>query len=170
MKEQLLLYLHDLTKFDYIYFVAVFVIFILLILLVLLLRKKATLALSLLLIALLEISLAPTIGHSYFHTFLYKNSIELTKVKRLQFVKALVIEGKLTNESKFDFKSCRIEAKVLKETHNSFKNLVFRLKPITTQSIVVNDIPKGADVDFKFLIEPFNYSKDFNVSVSGTCK
>ncbi len=170
MKEKLLLFLHSLTTYDYIYYIAVFVVFLVLILLILLLRKKITLALLLLLGTILEISLGPTIGFEYFHNYLYKNSIEITKAKKLTFVPAVVIEGKLKNESNFDFKSCVIEAKILKKTKNTYKNMILKLKPLRKQTLTLKNIPKGADVSFKFLIEPFNYKKDIDVDVSGMCK
>jgi len=170
MKEKLLAFLHTLTVYDFIYFGAVFLLFILLILITLLLRRKMTLALLILLLALLDVSLGPTLGFSYFHNFLYKNSITVTKVKKLHFVDAVVIEGKLKNESKFDFKSCRLTAIIYKETHSKYKNLLFRLKPLKHSTLKLKNIPKGADVDFKFLIEPFGYKKDINVSVDGVCK
>ena len=170
MKEKLLEFLHTLTPYDYLYFGAVFLIFILLILLTLLLRRRMTLALLVLLVALLDISLGPTFGFGLFHSYLFKNSIEITKAKRLKFVEAVVIEGKLKNDSKFDFKSCRLVAKVYKDTHNEFKNLILKLKPIVKSELELKDIPKGADASFKFLIEPFRYKKDFHVGVEGICK
>ena len=107
MKEKLLAFLHTLSTYDLIYFGAVFLLFILLILLVLLLRRKITLALLLLLFAILELAFGLTFGFGYFHNYLYKHSITLTRAKKLHFVQAVVVEGKLKNESKFDFKSCR---------------------------------------------------------------
>ena len=129
-----------------------------------------TLALTLLLLAILDISVAPTFGYSYFHDYLYKHTITLSKVKKLQFIQAVVIEGKLKNVSEFDFKSCQIHAKIVKKTGNKYKDILFRFKPITKKIITVNNIPKNADIEFKFLIEPFTYQKDFNATVSGVCK
>ena len=170
MKEKLLTFLHTLTPYDFLYFGAVFLLFILLILITLLLRRKMTLALFILLLAILDISIGPTFGFSYFHNYLFKNSITITKAKKLHFVNAVVVEGKLKNDSKFNFKSCRLTATIYKETHNKYKDLLFRLKPLKHSTITINDIPKGADVEFKFLIEPFTYKKDINVSVEGICK
>jgi len=170
MKEKLLDFLHSLSTYDFLYFAAVLVGFILLILFSLLLRKKPTIALLMLLCSLLELSLAPTIGFNYFHNYLYTNKITIEKAFKLQFVNAVLIEGNITNQSNFNFKSCKIKATILKDTHNRYKNLIFRLKPITTKTLIVKDIPKGADATFKFLIEPFKYQKDFNVSVDGVCK
>ena len=163
MKEKLLAFLHTLTVYDFIYFGAVFLLFILLILLTLLLRRKITLALFILLLAILDLSIGLTFGFGYFHDYLFKNSITVTKAKKLHFVQAVVIEGKLKNESKFDFKSCRLTATIYKETHNKYKNLLFRLKPLKSKTLTLKDIPQGADVDFKILIEPFSYKKDINV-------
>ena len=170
MKEKLLAFLHTLTPYDFLYFGAVFLLFILLVLLTLLLRRRMTLALFVLLLAILDISVGPTFGFGYFHSYLFKNSVTLTKAKKLHFVDGVVIEGKLKNESKFDFKTCILTATIYRETHNRYKDLLFRLKPLKHSSITINDIPKGADVEFKFLIEPFAYKKDINVSVEGICK
>jgi len=170
MKEKLIEFLHSFTVYDYIYLGGVFFIFILLIILTLLLRTKPALSLFLLLLAILDIFLASTLGLDLFHNYMYKNSIKVTKAKRLKFVEAVVIEGSLKNESKFDFSTCKVTAKIFKDTHNKYKNMIFKLKPIKVESIKLNNIAKDADVKFKFLIEPFKYKKDFNVSVSGMCK
>lgn len=170
MKEKLLEFLHTLTPYDFLYLGAVFLLFVLLILVTLLLRHKMTLALIVLLVALLDISLGPTLGFGLFHSYMFKNSIEITKAKRLKFVEAVVIEGKLKNESDFDFKRCKVIAKIYKDTHNKYKNLILKLKPITKSELELKDIPKGADASFKFLIEPFRYKKDFLVAVEGVCK
>ncbi len=170
MKEKLLAFLHTLSLYDFIYFGVVFLLFILLILLTLLLRKKTTLALFVLLLAILDLSVGLTFGFDFFHNYLFKNSVTVTKAKKLHFVQAVVIEGKLKNESKFDFKSCHLTATIYKETHNRYKDLLFRLKPLKHGTLTIKNIPKGADVDFKFLIGPFSYKKDINVSVKGVCK
>ena len=170
MKEKLLALLHALSTYDLIYFGAVFLFFIFLIILTLILRKKHTLALFILLIAILEVALGPTVGFDYFHNWLFKNSVNVTKAKKLHFVEAVVIEGTIKNESRFDFKTCKLTATIYKDTHNKYKNLILRLKPIKTATLTLKDIPKGADATFKFLIEPFRYRKDFNVSVKGICK
>ncbi len=170
MKEKVLAFLHSLTTYDLIYLGAVFALFLLLILLTLVLRKKLTLALFILLLAILEIALAPTLGFDFFHNWLFKNTITVTKAKKLHFVEAVVIEGKLKNDSRFDFKSCKVSAFVYKDTHNKYKNLIFKLKPLKTASLTLKDIPKGADATFKFLIEPFSYKKDIDVSLKGVCK
>ncbi len=162
--------MHTLTPYDFIYFGSVFLIFILLILFTLLLRRKMTLALLLLLFAIVDLAVGLTFGFSYFHDYLFKHSITVTKAKKLHFVEVVVIEGKLKNESKFNFKSCRLTATIYKDTHNKYKNLLFRLKPLKSKTITINDIPKGADTHFKFLIEPFRYKRDINVSVDGVCR
>ena len=170
MKEKLLTFVHALSVYDLIYFGVVFLVFIILIIFTLLLRKHLTIALFILLVAILEVALGPTLGFDYFHNWLFKNSIHITKAKKLHFVEAVVIEGNFKNESRFNFKSCKLTATIYKETHNKFKNLVLRLKPIKSATLTLKDIPKGADANFKFLIEPFRYKKDFNVTVEGMCK
>jgi hypothetical protein len=170
MKEKILDFINTLTIYDYIYFISVVVIFIVLILLVLLLRKKLTLALFLLLIAILDISLGPTLGFEFFHNYLYKNKITITKAKKLKFLEAVVIEGVLKNQSKFDFKECKILVDLTKDTHNKYKNFILKLKPLKEKKITITNIKKNESKKFKILIEPFKYKKDFLVNINGVCK
>ncbi len=171
MKQKLLDFFHSLSTYDYIFYISAIVVFVVLILLILLLRKRVMLSLFLLLVAILEISLVPTFGHSYFHNeILYKNDINITKIKRLHYVDAVLIEGRLKNSSKLYFKSCKIKAVLTRDRHNKLLNAILKLKPIKSSSIYLQDIDINSSKNFRLLIEPFRYKKDFLVDVSGICK
>jgi len=122
------------------------------------------------LLALSAFFLGPTLGYIEMHKYLYKNSTTLLSQKRLHFTKAIVVKGVLKNESKFDFKECKITATVFKKTKNKYKNYIYRLKPLKKMSILQKDVPKGQSRDFKIIVEPFTYPKDYDISVKADCR
>ena len=104
------------------------------------------------------------------HKYLFKNSVKLISQKRLHFVQAVIVRGSITNESKFDFKTCKISAEVYKVTKNKYKNYLLKLKPFQKMSIVEHDLPKGQTREFRIIIEPFTYKNDYNISLGASCK
>ena len=104
------------------------------------------------------------------HKYLFKNSVTLLSQKRLHFVPAVIVKGNITNESKLDFKTCKISAKIYKLTSNKYKNYIYKLKPLKKMSILVADIPKGRTQEFKIIIEPFSYKKEYSISLGASCK
>ena len=124
----------------------------------------------LLLLAFAILFLGPTLGYIQMHQFLYKYTTTLTSQKKLTFTKAIVVKGTITNISKFDFKSCKITASAYKVTGNIAKDFLFELKPIRSASVVELNISKGDVREFKLFIEPFTYSKDYNISLGGKCR
>ena len=170
MKSKITAFIENLIMYDYILFGSVFVLFILFIILGIALRKKTALAVILVLFAFSLLILGPTLGYIKMHEYLFKNTTALTSQKRLQFTQAIVVKGSLINESKFDFESCNITARAYKTSKNNLKNYIFKFKTIKQMSILENDIKKGEMRNFKILVEPFTYSKDYNISLGAECK
>jgi len=163
-------FIEELITYDYALFGAVFVLFILFIILSIVLRKKVSLAIFFLLFAFSILIVGPTYGYIEMHKYLFKNTLELESQKKLSFSEAVVVKGKITNESKFDFSSCKITASAYKVTKNEYKNYLFKLKPFKKSSMLTPEIPKGTSYEFKLFIEPFRYTKDYNVSLGADCK
>ena len=151
-------------------FAAVFVLFILFIILSILLRKKVVLALIFLILAFGTLLLGPSFGYIEMHKYLFKNTIVLESQKKLSFSEAVVVKGKITNESKLNFSSCKITASAYKVTSNEYKNYLLKFKPFKKSSITTPEIPKGSSYEFKLFIEPFTYKKDYNISLGADCK
>ncbi len=170
MKEKLLTFVHGLIMYDYILFGLSFFLFILFVILALLLRKKLGLALFFLLLGFTTLVLGPTLGYMQMHKYLFKNSTKLLSQKRLHFVQAVIVKGKITNESKFNFTECKITAEVYKVTKNKYKNYLFKLKPFQKMSILEQNLQKGETREFKIIVEPFTYKKDYNISLGASCK
>ena len=170
MKLKIQNFIDGLIPYDYILFGSVLALFVLFIVLAILLRKKITLALFLVLLAFATFLLGPTLGYVTMHKFLFKNHTELISQKKLNFSQAVVVKGTITNDSNFDFKSCRITASAYKVTPNKYKNYVYKLKPFKKMSIFENDIKKGETREFKIIVEPFTYNRDYNISLGANCK
>jgi len=170
MREKLLAFIHGLILYDYILFGLSFILFILFIVLALLLRKRLIAGLFFVLLGFATLLLGPTLGYIEMHKYLFKNSTKLISQKRLHFVQAVVVKGSITNESKFDFKTCKISAAVYKVTKNKYKNYLLKLKPFQKMSIIEHDLPKGQTREFRMVIEPFTYQNDYNISLGASCK
>ena len=170
MKGKITTFINELILYDYILFGSVFCLFILFIILSLLLRKKLVMSIFLALSAFAILFLGFTVVYVEMHKFLYENTTTLLSQKKLTFTKAIVVKGEIINNSKFNFKSCTITADAYKVTGNKMKDFLFEFKPIRSGSVVVTDILKGQKKEFKLFIEPFTYSKDYNISVKGRCK
>lgn len=170
MRAKITAFIDSLIIYDYILFGSTFLLFLLFIILGILLRKKIALAIFLILLGFITLVLAPTLGYIEMHKYLYKNNITLTSQKKLEFTKAIVIKGNISNNSKFNFESCKITARAYKVSKNKYKNYILKFKTIKKASIIEENIQKGQVVDFKLFIEPFTYSKDYNISLKAKCK
>lgn len=170
MKEKITLFIDGLITYDYILFGSSFTLFILLIILAIVLRRKIGLAIFLILLSFSLLILGPTLGYIKMHEYLFKNSTELISQKRLEFIDAIVVKGTLSNESKKKFTACKITAKVHKVSKNALKDYLYQFKSIKNMSIIRENIEVGRSIDFKIIVEPFTYSKEYNISLGAKCK
>lgn len=170
MSPKITAFIEELISYDYMLFGGVFTLFLLFIILSIVARKKAFLALFFILLAFAILILGPTLGYVEMHKYLFKNSVTLESQKRLSFTQAVVVKGSVTNESAFDFTSCKVTANVYKVSTNKYKNYLFSLKPFKKSSMLTEAIPKGKKQDFKLFIEPFTYSKEYNITLGARCK
>jgi hypothetical protein len=169
MKEKISLFLDNLIMQDYILFGAAFALFFLCIILAIVLRRKLFVALFLILLSFAILILVPTLGYQYMHAYLFKNSLTLQSQQKLNFTQAVVVKAALSNDSKFDFRSCTITASAYKVSPNKYKNYIYPLKPFSNMSILEEEIPKGTQREFKIIIEPFTYAGDYNISLEADC-
>ncbi len=170
MKAKITAFINELITYDYILFGGVFVLFVLFLILGIVLRRKVGIAVIFVLFAFIILFVGPTLGYVEMHKYLFKSSVELKSQKKLTFTNAIVVKGILKNESKKNFKSCKITAKIYKVSKNKLKTYIYSLKAIKKMTISQNNIMIGDSKGFKMIIEPFTYSKDYNISLSSRCK
>ncbi len=170
MKSKITAFLNDLITYDYILFGSVFGLFLLFVILGIVLRRKVVLAIFLIILSFIILFVGSTLGYVKMHEYLFKNSVEMLSQKRLNFTEAVVVKGKLINESNYHFKECKVTASAIKRTKNELKNFIYAFKPIRKMSIVEHDISIGEIREFKIIVEPFTYLKDYNISLGASCK
>lgn len=170
LKVILQAYIETLHLYDYILFAISGALFLLLLFLAILLRKKVATSLILVLLSFLILFFGPILAYNKIHDTLYKTEISELTIKRLEFSQAVVVKGTLTNLGKENFKKCKISSSAYKGATNFLEELVHPLKPFIKRSIVMQEvIDINNSVDFKLLLEPFTYSKEYNVSVKVNC-
>lgn len=170
MKQRLAAFIDQLTLYDYLLFGGSVLLFVLLLILALLLRRRTALALLSTLLAIATILLMPTVGYVKLNDYIYKHEINVTDIRALEFTDALVVRGSLTNRSKRDFSYCSVTADVYQVAHNPLLDLLYPLNPFRSGSVTETEIAKGERVEFKIFVEPFRYSKDYNVSIGAICR
>ena len=171
MKQKLIAFIDSLILYDYILFGAVGVLFILFLLLAILLRRKTALSVFIVLIAFLILLLGPTLGYKMMHQFLYKNEVLITKIKKLEFTDALLVEGVVKNSSKMDFLTCKVKAGAYKVTGKKIPDMIYPFKPFKKAYLKLDTIIKPGETEkFKLFLEPFHYSKEYNLSIGADCR
>jgi hypothetical protein len=171
MKAKITAFIDQLLIYDYALFGAVILLFILFLILAILLRKKIILSVILILLSFVILTLGPTVGYQQLHSFLFKTDTSVTKIKKLEFSKAIVIKGSLTNVSNRVLSTCKITAKMFKVSGNRYLDMLYPLNPFKKMSILRDvNLSKGEQYEFKMIVEPFTYSKDYNVSIGAKCR
>jgi len=170
MKGKIIAFLHNLIAYDYMLFGAVFVLFLLFLILSIIIRKKLGLSIFFLLLSFIILIAGPTVGYSKMHEYLFSYNLILTSQKQLSFTPAIVIKGTIENTSKYDFKQCLLTAHVLKVSKNALREYLYAFKPLKKMSMIEYDIKKAQKREFKLIVEPFRYTKDYNISLQASCK
>jgi len=170
MKHKIIAFINALITYDYILFAGVFALFLLLMVLAILFRKKLGLSIFIILLSFGVLFAGPTIGYVKLHEYIFKNEVTMISQKRLSFTPAIVIKGTIQNSSKKDFKSCKIIAEVHKVSKNKLRNYFYSFKNIKKMSMLESDIKKGQTRNFKMIVEPFQYKRDYNISLKASCK
>ena len=170
MKGKITAFIEGLIPYDYALFGSAFLLFVMFIILGLVFRRKIVLSLLFILLAFVTLLVGPTLGYIKMHEYLFKNIVTLTSQKHLQFSEAVVVYGTLTNESKKYFKECKITASAYSVTSNKYKNYLKKLKPFQKMSIFEKDIAVAETREFKIIVEPFRYSRDYNISLGADCR
>lgn len=171
MKRHVIDFLHTLNLYDYLFFGGIIFFFLFLLILSILLRHKQTLALILVILALITLLIAPIGGYIALHALIYKHSIKLTTVKDLEFTDALLVKGDMNNNSNETFKECTLYIGVSKISPIKPLNKVYPYLPFRRQTIVIKGpiAPKETKT-FKLLIQPFHYAKRHSVTALGHCR
>lgn len=170
MNQKITAFIDGLILQDYILFGGSVLLFFLLLVLAIVLRRKMGAALLLIFLAFGALTLGPSLGYVKMHDFLFSNDTAIREVKELEFTEALIVWGDLNNTSKRNFTACAITAKVYKVANNPLLDTLYPLNPFKKMTILTEEIGVGESRPFKIIVEPFTYSKEYNVSVGAECR
>jgi len=171
MKARIQDFIQNLIPYDYFLFGGIIILFILLLTLAIVLRHKLGVAIFIVLIAFVVLTVGPIAGYMAMHHQLFKNKITLHEIKALEFTEALLIKGDINNTSKRPFKECTLYAGVSKVTPNPYLNKLYLFIPFKKSSMTVHQpISPGKSAPFKLFVEPFRYTKKYNVTVKAECR
>lgn len=171
MKAKIIDFINHLIIYDYFLFGGVFVLFLLFLVLAIALRHKLALAILFVFLAFGTLTAGSVVGYIELHRYLFKNKIVLHEVKDLEFTEALLIKGEIHNLSKRPFQECRVYAGVHKVSHNRYLDRLYPLLPFKKGALkVIEPIAPGESEPFKLFIEPFRYTKDYNITIKAECR
>lgn len=170
MIKQLSAFISTLGTYDYLLFGGSVLLFILLLLVAIILRKKLLLALAAVILAFIALLLTPILGYKTLHDMVYKHTLNVKEVRKLEFNQALVMKGTLTNDSNHDITACTITAEAYKVTGNALLDALYPLKPFQKGSIITLPVPVGQQIEFKLFLEPFTYTDEYNTTIGALCR
>jgi len=171
IKPRILDYINNPSIYDYFALSWIGVLFLLFFIIALMqVRKRAILSLVLMLFALVLLIISPIAIKIFFDKSVKKVELIDKKVTKLDFSKMLVVEGKIKNISKIDFKKCRIFASIDKIYDNRYKNYINYLKPLRKMSILLDkELKKEEAYPYKMVFKDFNISIEYDLKVYGEC-
>lgn len=172
MKTQLLHFIDTLALYDYLLFGGILFFFFLFLILAVLFHHRLTLAITLILSALIVLVGGPFGGYLLLNKTLYKHTIALTTVQDLEFTEALLLKGDINNTSQQTFKECTLYFGVSKTSSIKILNdKLYPYLPFRRQTLILTrPIKPNGSQNFRLLIEPFNYPKKFSVTAWGVCR
>jgi len=165
-------FLAQLHTYDYYAFIWIALVFIILLILsIVMMRKNTTMAVLVMILSFIILIAGPFASFYLIHNFVYKTDVQVDMIRKLEYSKSLVVKGTLINRGIEDFGTCTINAKVIKTGQNFLKNFISTIKPVKRKNIFVEKkiVPGGIHM-FNFIIEPYTYGGDFNVTLKANCK
>lgn len=171
MKAKIIDFINHLLLYDYLLFGGIFVLFLLLLVLAIALKNKMGLAIFMVLLAFTVLTVGSVVGYIKLHQYLFKNKIALHEVKALEFTEALMIKGEINNTSKRPFQECTLYVGVHKVSHNQYLDRLYPNFPFKKGALKLSErIAPGQSAPFKLFVEPFRYTKDYNITIKGECR
>lgn len=171
MKALIQEFINHLIIYDYFLFGGIIILFILLLILAIALQHKMGWAIFFVLVAFGVLTAGPVAGYITLHQYLFKHTLIVHEIKALEFTEALLIKGDINNTSKRTFSECTLSAGVYKVTHNKIIDPIYPYIPFKKSSLrVQKTIPPGKSVPFKLFVEPFRYTKDYNITLKAKCR
>ncbi len=171
IKRDIINYITHLSIYDYISYVWVLLLFILVLTLsIIISNKRPILSIFLIFFNFVFLVFSPLFIDILMQKSVKKSKVIIEKQEFLHYGNSFIVEGKVKNLGKIDFKECKIKVKIYKFSKNFLKKYFYLLKPLRKKTIWIKDlIPKKGQKGFRVVIDKINYKKDLNISVKAEC-
>lgn len=170
-KASVLNYVNHFSMYDYAAYTWLIILFFVTILLAILVAKKSPIFSVLILILSLSLLFAgPFVLKHFLDKYLRPSLSQPILIKKLTFSDTLIVTGLVTNQSKKDFSTCKVDVSVLKNSKSDIQNYINQLKPLLKQSISIDKpIEVNATREFRVVFDRYTYTKDINISIKSEC-
>lgn len=164
-------FVNTLSIYEYAGFAVAFLLFLVFFFMAIAMRKKLGMMLLFLLFSFMILGISPIAIKYVVNTYMKKTEITLTTDKKLSYIDTVIIAGKLKNTGLMNYtKKCIISAKLVARSSNQLKQVAKEFKPLQKKEIVLYDpLPVGKEINFKIIIDHFEYTKPFKSVVKAEC-
>ncbi len=171
VKRDIINYITHLSAYDYIAYAWVFLLFILVLTLsIIISNKRPIFSIFLIFLNFVFLIFSPLFVDIFMQKSVKKSKVIIEKQEFLHYGNSLIIEGKVKNLGKIDFKECKVKVRVYKFSKNFLKRYFYLLKPLRKKTIWIKDlIPKKGQKGFRVVIDKIKFKKDLNISVKAEC-
>ncbi len=174
MQQKALAFFHDftasLTLYDYLGFALLGLFFLFFMILSIVVRQKPAAALLFAFLAFIMLIAGPFGVKEVFDRVVRSSAVVITKEQKLQYSKALLLEGKLTHTGKIAYSRCRVIIDIYKDRDNKYLNYLQRFLPFRSKTLHFDrSLQKGQNIAFETTIEEFAHEGEFNVRAHGEC-
>ncbi len=165
------LYFKHLGPYDYMGLGVVGIVFLLLFILsLILLFKKPFLGFIFFILSLMILPFGIYGVYTLSNKTIRKSEFQIKKIKPLHFSKSLLIEARIKNLSKSNFKMCLIHLKIVKKSNSKLKKFLYKLKPLAIKTIYIyKSIQKGSSYTLKKILDNVIYSNSDEITAKMDC-
>ncbi|TEY03934.1 DUF2393 family protein [Campylobacter sp. US33a] len=172
IREILMFYINHLYTIDYLFFTLVLIFFLLILILSLFARHKPFLAFFIFFLAFILSGALGYFGYNFLDKKIRDRSTQILSIKNLQSSAMLAIDFDISNHSKYNFKFCKITAKIYQKS-NPNDNILTRYKlqfiPIKIKSLILNDLEKGKTQIQRISFENFQNNDNIDIKLVSKC-
>ncbi|MCF6174109.1 MAG: DUF2393 domain-containing protein, partial [Campylobacteraceae bacterium] len=142
----------------------------LIILSLIIMKRAVKTSMVLLLFSFFFLIIAPFFLKHYLDKTFRTVAVTSVKFQKLNFSNTLIIDYKINNLSKINFKECEIQVVVFKPSVSKYNLFINKLKPIAHRTILSKEkIDANTSKEKRYVFDDFTYDRDVNVSVSTQC-
>lgn len=172
LREIVLFYTSHLYLVDYMLILFVFFLFTCVLLICVFLRHRPVTALLIIAVDIVLCFLVYIYGYKFIDHKVRTRKIAIIDEKILKSTDALIVDFNITNESKHNFKECKIIAKIFADKlpkDNLLEQYKKKFIPLRQKSEELKELKKNATQFQRIAFEHFNYENNYTLRLNSEC-